>query len=194
MRAFINTARPVRIGNEVGIGTGSAIYTHGAYQSPLDGFPLSFAPVSIGDNCWLPGATVNPGVTIGPNTVIAVGSVVTRDIPAGSLAGGVPCRVIKENAYPRPLSVEERRRFLDEFLRTAGEILADCKLVPADCAVVDDGSQLCVGDTTFDLITRSVSGPSDARTEKVRDLLRRHGIRFFAEVAGNVYRDWRHDV
>ena len=37
-----------------------------------------------------------PGVTIGDNTVIGAGSVVTRDIPAGVLAFGVPCRVQRE--------------------------------------------------------------------------------------------------
>ena len=40
--------------------------------------------------------TVLGGVTIGDNTVIAAGSVVTRDIPANCLAAGVPCRVIRE--------------------------------------------------------------------------------------------------
>lgn len=194
MRTFVNTARPVYIGNEVGIGTGSAIYTHGAYQSPLAGFPVSFAPVSIGDNCWLPGAIVNPGVTIGANTVIAVGSVVNRSIPAGSLAGGIPCRVIKENSFPRSVTTEERRRFLTEFLRTATEILVDCKLTPVACILSEDATQLRVNDTTFDLNARIVSGPADACTEKVRDLLRRHGIRFFTEVVGDMYQDWRQNV
>lgn len=38
---------------------------------------------------------VLPGVTIGDNCVIGAGSVVVRDIPAGSMAAGNPCRVIK---------------------------------------------------------------------------------------------------
>ncbi len=37
-----------------------------------------------------------PGVSIGENSVIGAGSVVTRDIPAGSVAAGNPCRVIRE--------------------------------------------------------------------------------------------------
>ena len=54
-------------------------------------------PVKIGDNCWFgANVTVCPGVTIGENCVIGAGSVVTRDIPANSLAVGVPCRVIRE--------------------------------------------------------------------------------------------------
>lgn len=54
-------------------------------------------PVHIGSDCWFGASvTVCPGVTIGDNCVIGAGSVVTRDIPAGCFAAGVPCRVIRE--------------------------------------------------------------------------------------------------
>lgn len=54
-------------------------------------------PVHIGKNCWLgAGVIVLPGVTIGDNTVIGAGSVVTKDIPAGVVAVGNPCRVLRE--------------------------------------------------------------------------------------------------
>ena len=54
-------------------------------------------PVHIGRNCWIgAGAVIMPGVTIGDNTVIGAGSVVTKDIPAGVVAVGNPCRVLRE--------------------------------------------------------------------------------------------------
>lgn len=54
-------------------------------------------PVRIGRNCWIgAGVVIVPGVTVGDNTVIGAGSVVTRDIPANSVAMGVPCRVVRE--------------------------------------------------------------------------------------------------
>ena len=55
------------------------------------------APVHIGRNYWIgAGALIMPGVTIGDNTVIGAGSVVTKDIPAGVVAVGNPCRVMRE--------------------------------------------------------------------------------------------------
>ena len=55
------------------------------------------ADVHIGKNCWIgAGALIMPGVTIGDNTVIGAGSVVTKDIPAGVVAVGNPCRVMRE--------------------------------------------------------------------------------------------------
>lgn len=54
-------------------------------------------PITIGSDVWVGGgAILCPGVTVGSRTVIGAGSVVTRDIPAGVLAGGNPCRVLRE--------------------------------------------------------------------------------------------------
>jgi maltose O-acetyltransferase len=54
------------------------------------------APVVIGDDCWIGGgAIILAGVSIGKGTVIGAGSVVTGDIPAGVVAVGNPCRVLK---------------------------------------------------------------------------------------------------
>lgn len=54
-------------------------------------------PVTIGNDVWIGGnVTILPGVTIGDRAVIAAGAVVTKDIPANTVAGGVPAKVIKE--------------------------------------------------------------------------------------------------
>jgi hypothetical protein len=177
---FINTARPVMIGDEVGLGTRTALYTHGAYLSALDGFPVAFAPINFGDRVWLPGATVNPGVTIGSDVVIGVGSVVTRDIPSGSLAAGVPATVIRANVFPAPLDAAASSAVLHSILdeaQVAGKVYLN--------------GPLLVGTTTFHPAAKSIEGPATVDTELVRQQLRRHGIRFYSRPLDGAYRDWQ---
>ena len=53
-------------------------------------------PITIGNNVWIgANVTVLPGVTIGDNCTIGAGSVVSKDIPANSIAVGNPCKVVK---------------------------------------------------------------------------------------------------
>jgi hypothetical protein len=98
------------------------------------GFPVKFADVSIGDFTWIPGATINPGVRIGRNCVIAVNSLVNADVPDGSLAGGSPAKVLKEGAYPRPLTGPEYDEFFRVFFDRYRLLLRDdtAALTPAD--------------------------------------------------------------
>lgn len=58
--------------------------------------PVSKGPVIIGDNVWIgEKASIMPGVTIGKGAIIGANAVVTKDIPAYSLAVGCPAKVIK---------------------------------------------------------------------------------------------------
>ena len=95
---------PVNIGNDVFIGARVTIATpvHPLLaeerNTKMDGDKVVRSleygkPVTIGDNVWIAsGVTICGGVKIGNNVVIGAGSVVTRDIPDGYLAYGVPCR------------------------------------------------------------------------------------------------------
>ena len=149
VQTLINTARPVTIGHEVGLGTRTSIYTHGAYPSRLQGFPVAFDGVEIGDFTWIPGATINPGVKIGRNVVVGVNSLVTSSLPDGCLAVGSPAKVVKENAYPRPFGAEQRTRFFDEFLARYAVLLGSGGAVesggPDGASRLDDGSTILVG-------------------------------------------------
>jgi acetyltransferase-like isoleucine patch superfamily enzyme len=58
--------------------------------------PHISAPIRIGNDVWIArGVVVLKGVTIGDGSIIAANSVVTKDVPAGVIAGGVPARTIK---------------------------------------------------------------------------------------------------
>lgn len=60
-------------------------------------FRTKALPITIGNYVWIGGgAIVLPGVTIGDNCVIGAGSVVTKSIPANSVAAGNPCRIIRK--------------------------------------------------------------------------------------------------
>ena len=144
---LVNTARPVVIGHEVGLGTRTSIYTHGAYPSRLQGFPVAFDGVEIGDFTWVPGAIINPGVRIGRNCVVGVNSLVTTSLPDGCLAAGSPAKVIKEGAYPRPFAAEQRARFFAQFLADYAVLLGS----PATVAVDEAGGSavLDAGDVVF---------------------------------------------
>ena len=60
--------------------------------------------VDVGHNVWIGyGACILRGVAVGENSVIGTSSVVTRDIPANAVVGGVPARVIRMREAPRSL-------------------------------------------------------------------------------------------
>lgn len=175
MWSQINTARDVHVGDEVGVGIGTRIFTHGAYLSEWDGFPVDFGPVTIGSRVWLPQATVLPGVSIGDDVVVAAGSLVSRNVPAGSLAAGIPSAVVREHWYPRIPSNRQEilERICSRALRwkaTADEILT--------------------GATRFDIAARTIEGPVTSDSELIRQQLRRHGIRFRYSPVDGVYRPW----
>jgi acetyltransferase-like isoleucine patch superfamily enzyme len=223
VHTLVNTARPVRIGHEVGLGTRTSIYTHGAYPSRLMGFPVAFDGVEIGDFSWVPGATINPGVRIGRNCVIGVNSLVTADVPDGALAAGSPARVIKEDAYPRPLTDERLRDFYTAFLADYAALLGSAAQPRVDDGGVTlevDGSRYhalvgdrppagakerslvigagldppAAGGTHFDTATRRVAGVADATSERFANELRRHGIRFYSRRRDDAYVDWADQV
>lgn len=90
---------PVTIGDHVFIGPNVGIYTvnHALLPDQRNAGIMRSLPIAIGNNVWIGGHTVvMQGVTIGDNTVIGAGSVVTHDIPAGVVAVGSPCRVLRE--------------------------------------------------------------------------------------------------
>ena len=92
----------ITVGDRVRLNSGVRLITHdggvwvlrGLYPELADAD--LFGPVRIGSNVHVgTGAMIMPGVTIGDNCVIGAGAIVTHDVPAGSVAVGIPARVIE---------------------------------------------------------------------------------------------------
>lgn len=114
---YINVIRPVTLGKNVGVGGASYIFTHGYWLSKLDGYPVSYGEVSIGDNTWIPWSCfIMPGVSIGKGVVVGARSLVTRSVPDYALIAGSPAKIIRERSN-RELSSEEKQTILDKLIR-----------------------------------------------------------------------------
>ncbi len=90
---------PVHIGNGTFIAPGVCIACSGhAMDSTQRAEGIGYSkPITIEENVWIgANSTICGGVTIGKGSVIGAGSVVNHDIPAGVVAAGVPCKVIRE--------------------------------------------------------------------------------------------------
>lgn len=99
--AHIGAVKSVKIGKNVLIASNVYVadHDHSIMQlAEMDSARLQViaAPVVIGDGTWLgEGVKILKGVRIGDGCIVGAGSVVTRDIPPGSVAAGVPARVIR---------------------------------------------------------------------------------------------------
>ena len=99
--ALIDMTRPclITIGNNVDMNRHFQILTHdwssSVFRNKYHDFVNSSGQVTIGNNIYFgTNVTILKGVTIGDNCIIGADSLVTHDIPANSVAAGVPCRVI----------------------------------------------------------------------------------------------------
>jgi acetyltransferase-like isoleucine patch superfamily enzyme len=96
---YLNERCQISVFDRVSIGANCAIawdvHVTDSDQHVLDGKP-HIAPITIGDRVWIGArSTILKGVTIGDGAVVAAGSLVTRDVPAGALVAGAPASVRK---------------------------------------------------------------------------------------------------
>ncbi|MGC4073466.1 MAG: acyltransferase [Nibricoccus sp.] len=97
--AVIGFHGPVRIGTGTAIGAKLQISAQSHDLAVMDGISTATIPsvgIKIGRHCWIGNdVKILDGVEIGDHAVIGAGSVVTRSVPARSVAHGVPCRVVR---------------------------------------------------------------------------------------------------
>lgn len=110
----------ITVGNHVRINSGVNLITHDGgvwvlrYLSDEDKDIDLFGKIEIGDNVQIgTNATIMPGVKIGDNSIVGLGAIVTKDVPANSIVAGIPARVLK--------TVDEYRlQHKDQFFHTKG--------------------------------------------------------------------------
>ena len=94
--AWIDNLADVEIGDDACLSQGVYLCT-GSHDHRRATFNLIVKPIIIEAQAWIAArAVLLPGVTIGCGAVVAAGSIVTKDVPAGVIAGGSAARVIQE--------------------------------------------------------------------------------------------------
>jgi acetyltransferase-like isoleucine patch superfamily enzyme len=205
--AFVNVCRPVLVGREVFLTMRSLIVTHNIGHSLLEGFENRFAPVVLEDRSQVGlGVVVYAGCRIGAEAIVASGSYVTGDVPAGAFAIGVPAKVTGSSSHKvsRARQEELARRLVDdlhELLALRGHEVSAITdggfdvggvrvvFVPAfdGSGVTGEAVVLTLevsgpprdGVSVLDLLERRIHGSGGvAVLDSVRELCRKRGIRF----------------
>lgn len=94
---FIQIGEDVLMGPRVGLFAENHVFADP--RVPIRQQGVSRKGIVIEDNCWLgTGCIILDGVRVGQGSVVAAGSVVTKDVPPFSVVAGVPARIIKQRA------------------------------------------------------------------------------------------------
>lgn len=169
---YINLAREVTLGDDVGLSPGVKILTHGFWNSPLEGFPCTYKGVTIGDGAIIgQDSFINIGSTIGKNVVIGANSTVNgqHEVEGGIYVGN-PTRFIRKIEEP---TEEAKRKFMNETVagwRSLGGLAFEY-IYP----------KIHLNAAIIDVVERTIIGQEDDWTDKLRDWLRRHGIKIYTD-------------
>jgi acetyltransferase-like isoleucine patch superfamily enzyme len=161
-QSIVDARGGTMIGNNVGVGAHSQLWTHMLFGDVMAGCRFDSAgPLEIGADAWLVGHCLVSPVTIGSRALVLLGSVVTRPVAADSTVAGVPASDVTERFGPQfqPTDTESRTAYMEERLRefganrNIGDISRHFVLVasPAELAAVPDDR------TGFDVSTRTYS-------------------------------------
>lgn len=172
----INIARPVIIGDDVGLSHDVDIITHGFWGSVLEGYPNMFSGVNIGNNViigWK--SVIMGGVNIADNVVVGAHSTVVKSLEASkAIYAGTPARLVKYITEP---TEEERDTLLKNICSDFSTLLES--YYPYLVTFEASYPHIRINELTINVETRTCTGTHDIVTDAFRDYLRRYGIRIF---------------
>lgn len=185
----IDLAKHVTIGNDVGLSPEVCIYTHSYWQSPLDGYPMRHAPVTIGDgvivgfrSCILPGASIANNCVIGAQSVVT-GLIGNSEEPDGGIYAGNPAKFVRHVEQPCTMA---QRRILDGIIK---DYVASCKYRNIDfgeiialdhSGVTDFVTFMRFRGCVFDFEKMTFDGVEDEYVDDLRWHFFKHGLKFFS--------------
>jgi len=171
---YINLARPITIGDDVGLSPGSELLTHGFWYSILEGYPQKYAGITIGNNVHIGQRTmVLQGVEITNNVVVGANSTVTKSLlEEKSIYAGTPAKFIRKIVAP---SLEER-------IKAVQEILDYYKVIGGPPITSYDYPFIYIEEAIINVDTMTLQGTETIGSDKLRDLLRRYGIRVYSVI------------
>jgi hypothetical protein len=111
-------------------------------------------------------------------------SIITKPIPSNAMAAGSPCRVLRENYYPRPLDKQALENLIVPTLEYWKQSTEEKKGVKDILVEYNKENQLITlthsnKKTQFDIINKKITGDNSPLSEDLRDYLRRKGIKIF---------------
>ncbi len=164
---WLDTGEGIFIGKNVGVGGHTLIFTHGVWTDYMDGGPVSYGPVTLKDNVWLPWRIfILPNVEIGENSIVGANSLVNKSFEKNVLIAGNPAKILKENISVEINSTQKNTRateiltgfskYIDFKLKVKSKLENEQLLFDKFKIVLDDISRVNEGDLLF-LVNRDLS-------------------------------------
>lgn len=187
---WIEPGEGVFIGEHVGIGGHTLIFTHGSWSDFLHSGPVSFGPVKIDDHVWLPWRVfVMPNVTIGKRSIIGANSTVTTSVPEFCLAAGAPAKIIKDGIngeLNRDQFMERVKILLAEYVKFSRRMDKPISLeeLKRDVSFYRSNKREQASPESFlkiDMSNYTFTQPPSFNSEGFIQFLRRYGIRLEEE-------------
>ena len=178
--AIVDSLGGTTIGNNVGVGAGSQLWTHMKFGDVMYGCRFnSDRPLVIGDDAWLVGHCLVSPVTIGERSLAMLGSLITKDMEPNHCYAGVPAKDLTDKLGPQfeETSIEQRTEYVNRELDAfAGKHGGRDQLVVVAC--YEKLEQAPAGKIAFNVADRTYrKTSSDLEYECMRWLLG-HGAKF----------------